>query len=255
MQSATLAMGTAQRQSRTSVAETCRARSGNRAARHRPATAKAQLKRRLQCYIPALTENDCLSPRYTHTKINRQHLRSLRPALLAGLLATSRNTVLGWLATSHELQFTSHDRSNRPTPRLENAISRRKQTLGTLSNRHFLQVSASHQRRTADAIHPQHSVSNRQSQILEISKNPTKTAFSAVLIDTKNAFPTSPTRPRNKGSRIMHHESRPAAQQSPFAVHGSRAPGRDSRRLPQANSARGALCSAPTRPTSISACA
>ena len=35
------------------------------------------------------------------------------------------------LATSHEPQVTSRGRSNRHTSRLENAISRRKQTLGT----------------------------------------------------------------------------------------------------------------------------
>ena len=98
--------------------------------------------------------------------------------------------------------------SNHHTPRLENAISHRKQTLGTLSDRHFLQGSERHERRIADADRPRqvatHIVSNRRSQILEITKNPTKTHNSSVLIDTKTRF----ARPESASG----HESQAAVQ-------------------------------------------
>ena len=85
-----------------------------------------------------------------------------------------------------------HSRSNRHSPRLENAICPRKQSLGTRSNRHFSQVSPSRQRRIAATARPPqvatNAVSNRQWQILEIAKNPIKTPFSAVLIATETRW-------------------------------------------------------------------
>ena len=168
-------------------------------ARARTSAATAPYSSMLHCYIRALIVTTHQPPLTNHAEINRQPrrletivtltkqtpatqinrklLRTLHPALFAGL-ATSRITLRGSLATSHEPQVTSRGRSNRHTSRLENAISRRKQTLGTPSNRHFLQVSASHQRRIAGADHllhvARHIVSNRQWQILEFNVTHTK---------------------------------------------------------------------------------
>ena len=171
-------------------------------ATHQLAASKPHVTSKLQCYIPALIDNRRRSPR----KINRQPRRlefaisptkqTPAPQINRQQIATSRMTHLS-ISNRHNQHaasalsplLTRHCRSNRHTPRLENAISRRKQTLGTLSNRHFLQVSGSHQRRIPDAACPPqvaaHIISNRQSQILEFTKNPTKTHNSAVLIDTK----------------------------------------------------------------------
>ncbi len=133
----------------------------------------------------------------SETQINRQQIATSRithPCISnrrnqhAALWTTDR---VPWL-TDHYSPITTHCLSNRHTPRLENAISHRKQTRGTLSSRHFLQVPASHQRRVAVPDRPpqvaSRIVSNRQSQILEFAKNSTKTPFSSVLIDTKTRF-------------------------------------------------------------------
>ncbi len=113
--------------------------------------------------------------RITHSSISNRHNQHAAPALAL-----------------HSSLITRHCRSNRHTPRLENAISHRKQTLDTRSNRQFLQVSASHQRRIANADRPPQVpskiVSNRQWQILEITKNPIKTHLLVVLIDTKTRY-------------------------------------------------------------------
>ena len=75
--------------------------------------------------------------------------------------------------------------------RLENAISRRKQT-SAHSNRHFLQVSASHQRRIAAMDRPPQTaadtVSNRQWQILEINVNLSKQTIAPRSNRHKNAI-------------------------------------------------------------------
>jgi hypothetical protein len=90
--------------------------------------------------------------------------------------------------THHSSLATRHCRSNRHSVRLENAISPRKQTLGTRSNRHFLQVSASHQRQSADAHRPKHNISNRQWQILEINVNLSKQTTAPRSNRHKNAL-------------------------------------------------------------------
>src|SRR5579863_2373664 len=90
------------------------------------------------------------------------HRPQLEGPAFAGRAVRVRDAVAG-----HESQTTSHSLSNRHTTRLENAMSRRKQTLGTLASRHSLQVSASRRRRIADAHRTPHNISNRQWQILE----------------------------------------------------------------------------------------
>ena len=226
----------------------------SRAPRH-PAAPKPHVTSQLQCYIPALTDNHRRSP----LKINRQQMRTLHPAFFAGR-ATAKITPpsisnhhdqhAAPLLTNHYSPITTHSRSNRHTPRLENAISHRKQTLGTLSNRHFLQVSASHNHRIANANRPlqvaSNIVSNRQWQILEISVNLSKQTIAPRSNRHKNALfasrlPSGPhrgpkgmgspdamfasrTRPRNKGSRVAEHGSRntESSHQLLLTTHESR---------------------------------
>jgi len=105
----------------------------------------------------------------------------------------------------HESQTTSHSLSNRHTPRLENAMSRRKQTLGASSNRHFLQVSASRQHQIPDAHHPPHNISNRQWQILENNVNLSKQTIAPRSNRHKNAVvkrPKSPITPATNSSHV-----------------------------------------------------
>ena len=164
-------------------------------ATHDPAAPKPHVTSELQCYIPVLIDNDCRSLPITPAKINRQ------PRRLEILVSRRKQTPAPPInrqhfstsqITHHNSPITTHSLSNRHTSRLENTISHRKQTLGAVSNRHFLQVSGSHQRRIADAHRPPHVtthiISNRQCKILEITKNPTKTHFSGVLIDTKTRY-------------------------------------------------------------------
>ena len=114
--------------------------------------------------------------------------------------------------------------SNRHTPRLENAISHRKQTTASHSNRHFLQVSECHQRRTADAHCPpkiaSNIVSNRQWQILEINVNLSKQTIALRSNRHKNAFikyqksgvAVPPCRERyllSGGGVVRTHQTRP----------------------------------------------
>jgi hypothetical protein len=61
-------------------------------------------------------------------------------------------------------------------------------TTPCLSNRHFLQVSASHQLPIADAHRPTHNVSNRQWQILEINVNLSKQTIAPRSNRHKNAI-------------------------------------------------------------------
>ena len=183
-----------------------------------PAAPKPHITSQLQCYIPAVTDDDSRSPlkinrqprrldfAISPTKqtpapqINRQQMCTSHPALFAGL-ATSKTTHpiisdrhdqhASPAPTRHSSLNTRYCRSNRHTPRLENAISRRKQTLGTLSNRQFLQPSESHQRRIANADGPpqvaSNIVSNRQSQILEITVNLSKQTIAPRSNRHKNA--------------------------------------------------------------------
>ncbi len=147
--------------------------------------------RRLE-FTVSRTKQTCAPP------INRQQMRTLHPAFFAAP-ATSQITNLPRRQAGHESQtclagrrVTSHGRSNRHSVRLENAISPRKQTLGTLSNRHFLQVSASRNLRIAEADRPPQaaskSVSNRQWQILEINVNLSKQTIAPRSNRHKNAL-------------------------------------------------------------------
>ncbi len=70
--------------------------------------------------------------------------------------------------------FAGHAISNRHTVRLEIAISHRKQTLGTRSNRHFFTVLARNFASSHGAPRKGPAISNRQWQILEINVNHTK---------------------------------------------------------------------------------
>jgi hypothetical protein len=132
--------------------------------------------------------------RRKHSQINLQQNATSRIARPS--ISNRHNQHAAPWTTDRALRITSgyspnptHSLSSRHSSRLENALSRRKQTLGTRSNRHFLRVSECHQRRIADPARPPHVasniVSNRQWQILEIAKNSTKTPFSGVLIGTK----------------------------------------------------------------------
>ena len=123
-----------------------------------------------------------------------------RPAPLscraAHQLAAQKSHVTSQLQCYIPAVTDNHRRSprkiNRKLQRLENAISRRKQTLDTRSNRQFLQVSASHQRRIADADRPpqvpSNIVSNRQRQILEITVNLSKQTIAPRSNRHKNAL-------------------------------------------------------------------
>jgi hypothetical protein len=147
-----------------------------------------------QCYISAPASTRHSSRVTSPAKFNRQPRRleftvsrtkqTPAPQFNRQLSATSPkslntlNLPTNFLATRHSslatASFPPHAISNRHTPRLENAISHRKQTLDTRSNRHFLHVSASHQLQTANAHNPTHNVSNRQWQIRKRRK-PLKT--------------------------------------------------------------------------------
>jgi hypothetical protein len=189
---------------------------------HQPAAPKLHVTyvtSHRKCYIQAPASTRRSSRVTSHAKINRQPRRleftlsrtkqTPAPQINRQQITTSKithpnrhNQNAAPAPARHSSRITRHCRSNRHTPRLENAISHRKQTLGTLSNRHFLQVSASHQRQIADVHRPTYIVSNRQWQILEIAKNPTKTRFSTVLIGTKTLLSNAqnlPSQPRTIG--------------------------------------------------------
>jgi hypothetical protein len=158
-----------------------------------------------QCYIEA-PASTCHSSRITsHAKINRQPRRleftlsrtkqTPAPPINRQQITTSKithpnrhNQNAAPAPTRHSSRVTRHRRSNRHSVRLENAISHRKQTLGTRSNRHFLQVSASCQRRIASPDRPTHNLSNRQWQILEINVNLSKQTIAPRSNRHKNVF-------------------------------------------------------------------
>ena len=162
-----------------------------------------------QCYAQAPASTRHSSRIASHYKINRQPRRleftlsrtkqTPAPQINRQQITTSKisisnchNQKFAQTPTRHSSLATRHCRSNRHTARLENAISHRKQTLGTRSNRHFLQVSASHQRRIASASRPPQVagkiISNRQWQILEINVNLSKQTIAPRSNQHKNAF-------------------------------------------------------------------
>ena len=163
-------------------------------------------------------------------QINRQQMRTVQSRVICGS-ATSRirhPSISNRHHTQHDApaltrqssRIARHCRSNRRIPRLENAISRRKQTLGTRSNRHFLQVSESHQPRIAAADCPpqvaSNIVSNRQSQILEIAVNLSKQTIAPRSNRHKNAFIKSPTSSRNYSSQVPEYGSGSTDRSSPL---------------------------------------
>jgi hypothetical protein len=187
--------------------------------KHRPAPLSCRSARQLaapklhvtyvtshrQCYIPAPAPTPHASRATSHAKINRKPCRleitlsrtkqTPAPQINRQQITTSKTTHpnrhnqnAAPAPTRHSSQITSHARSNRHSVRLENAISPRKQTLGTRSNRHFLQVSASHQLQTANAHRPTNNVSNRQWQILEINVNLSKQTIAPRSNQHKNVF-------------------------------------------------------------------
>jgi hypothetical protein len=158
-----------------------------------------------QCYIPAPASTSHSALIASHYKINRKPRRleftlsrtkqTPAPPINRQQITTSKTTHpnrhnqnAAPAPTRHSSRITSHARSNRHSVRLENAISPRKQTLGTLSNRHFLQVSASHNHRTTVTNRPAHKVSNRQWQILEINVNLSKQTIAPRSNRHKNAI-------------------------------------------------------------------
>jgi hypothetical protein len=161
-----------------------------------------------QCYMPATASTPHSSRIKRHDKINRKPRRleftlshtKQTPALqinrqLSATSPKSQNTLNlpnNFLATRHSsvatASFPPHAISNRHTPRLENAITPRKQTLAASSNRHFLHVSASHQLQIANAHRPTHKASNRQWQILENDVSLSKQTTALRSIRHKNAF-------------------------------------------------------------------
>jgi len=175
---------------------------------HQLATAKPHVTfatSHRKCYIQAPASIRHSSRITSHPKINRQPRRleftvsrtkqTPAPQFNRQQITTSKithpnrhNQNAAPAPTRHSSLATRHCRSNRHTSRLENAISHRKQTLGTRSNRHFLQLSASRQLQIANAHRPPHNVSNRQWQILEINVNLSKQTIAPRSNQHKNAF-------------------------------------------------------------------
>ena len=161
-----------------------------------------------QCYIPAPASTRHSSRITSHAKINRKPCRleftlsptkqTPAPQFNRQQITTSKITHpsvsnghhqnAAQAPTRHSSLISRHSRSNRHTPRLENAVSHRKQTLGASSNRHFLQVSATYQLQIRDAHRPTHNVSNRQWQILENNVNLSKQTIAPHSNRHKNAI-------------------------------------------------------------------
>jgi phage-related protein len=196
-----------------------------------------------QCYIPAPASTSHSALIASHYKINRQPRRleftlsrtkqTPAPQINRQQITTSKisisnrhNQEFAQTPTRHSSLATRHRRSNRHTPRLENAISHRKQTLGASSNRHFLQVSASLQLTTANAHHPTHNVSNRQRQILEINVNLSKQTIAPRSNQHKNAFIKCQKSHVTTARHDSTIERQPQAQQTArcLAVPGEGAP-------------------------------
>jgi hypothetical protein len=187
-----------------------------------------------QCYIEAPAPTRHSSGITSHRKINRRPQglefavsrtkQTLAPPINRQLSATSKIAPFGSRMPSRDAHFsisnhhnqnaapalarhssliTRHCGSNRHTARLENATSRRKQTLGTHSNRHFLQVSANTKRQVAHADRPTHNTSNRQWQILEHNVNHSKQTIAPRSNRHKNAIFAS-----RIGGRTRFHATR-----------------------------------------------
>ncbi len=183
-----------------------------------------------QCYIPRKHAQLNRQPRRLEITLSRtkQSLATQFNRQFSATFSKSQNTPnppTNFLATNHSSLttafFTTRRISNRHTPRLESAISRRKQTLATRSDRHSLRVSASHQRRIADADRPpqvaSNIVSNRQWQILENAVNLSKQMIAPRSNRHKNALFASRMGSRDAfiasrighGRRITRHNSGP----------------------------------------------
>jgi hypothetical protein len=198
----------------------------------------------------------------SHTKqtpapqINRQQIATSK--ITHHIISNRQNQNAAPAPTRHSSLATRHCRSNRHTPRLENAISRRKQTLGASSNRHSLHVSASHQLQTANAHRPTHKASNRQWQILENNVNLSKQTTAPRSNRHKNAifvsrFPRGSRRgPKGmgRGPRLANHGS--CLNQTPSAAHSAPPPLAPPQCPPVRNSRR-APAPRPTRATSPAA--
>jgi hypothetical protein len=158
-----------------------------------------------QCYAQAPASIRHSSRIASHYKINRKPRRleftlsrtkqTPAPQINRQQITTSKithpnrhNQNAAPAPTRHSSLATRHCRSNRHTVRLENAISPRKQTLGTRSNRHFLQVSASHQLQIENPHRPTNNASNRQWQILENNVNLSKQTIAPRSNQHKNVF-------------------------------------------------------------------
>jgi hypothetical protein len=180
-----------------------------------------------QCYISAPASTAHSARIASHYKINRKPRRleftlsrtKQTPAspINRRQITTSKithpnrhNQNAAPAPTRHSSRITRHRRSNRHSVRLENAISHRKQTLGTLSNRHFLQVSASCQRRIASPNRPTRNVSNRQWQILENNVNHSKQTIAPRSNQHKNAFSNRPKSRITIARRVFYAEAFPA---------------------------------------------
>ncbi len=181
--------------------------------------------------------------------INRQQIRTLHPALFAGR-ATSQITTHDSQTRLAGRRVTNHGLSNRHSVRLENAISHRKQTLGTPSNRHILQVSASRNLRIAEADRPPQAasknISNRQWQILEINVNLSKQTIAPRSNRHKNALLFLPPF-TGRGPRLAIHGT--CLNQTPSAAHSVPPPPAPPQYPPVRNSHR-APAPQPTRATS-----
>jgi FKBP-type peptidyl-prolyl cis-trans isomerase FklB len=179
-----------------------------------------------QCYIPRKHAQINRQPRrleftLSHTKqtaapqINRQQITTSK--ITHSSISNRHNQNAAQAPARHSALATHHCLSNRHTPRLENAISPRKQTLGASSNRHFLHVSARRQRQTANAHRTPHNISNRQWQILENNVNHSKQTTAPRSNRHKNAIFSSTksraTTPRRQ-SLLTSHRSPPFAHPS-----------------------------------------
>jgi hypothetical protein len=194
-----------------------------------------------KCYIPAPAPTPH-APRVTgRAKFNRQPRRleftvsrtkqTPAPRFNRQQITTSKithpsisnryNQKSAQAPTRHSSLITHHCLSSRHTPRLENAISHRKQTVHTRSNRHFLQVSGSYKLRIAEAHRPPQAasknVSNRQRQILEINVNLSKQTIAPRSNRHKNAILSSP----KFHITTERDESQATASGSPLTNHAS----------------------------------
>jgi hypothetical protein len=189
-----------------------------------------------QCYIARKHAQINRQPRrleftLSHTKqtpaaqINRQQIATSK--ITHSRISNHHNQHAEQALSRHSSLATRHCRSNRHTPRLESAISHRKQTLGASSNRHFLQVSASHQLQIAATDRPPQGasniVSNRRWQILEINVNLSKQTIAPRSNRHKNAMFASRMGQRDAILNCQNLASQPRVtnHESPITNHYS----------------------------------